>query len=142
MSSRALMLTIALFAMVRSTFTQSPPDTAVCYRLAYGSERRDDAGQLFAEYIEVQTAHDRIARSGVGPDKSQEVWRMFLVGRTWDRRADTLIVHFTNGFRGILYRLAPVGTDSLSGQVTFLYDVVDQRPPPSPVIASRLRCDQ
>jgi len=142
MSSRALVVTIALLATVRSAFTQSPPDTSVCYRLAYPSGGRDDPSELFADYIEIQTAHDRIARSGMGPGKSLRFWRMFLIGGTWDRSKDTLIVHFTNGFSGVRYELQPAGKDSLSGQVTFLYDVVDQRPPPSPVTAFRLRCDQ
>lgn len=142
MNSRALLVTIMLFWTARPAFTQSPPDTSVCYRLAYTSGGRDDLSKLFAEYIEVQTAHDRIARSGMGPGKSLQFWRMFLIGGTWDQSKDTLIVHFTNGFSGVRYELQPLGNDSLSGQVTFLYDVVDQRPPPSRVTASRLRCDQ
>src|SRR6266480_837597 len=67
MSRRALVLLIALFAIGRSAFTQRAPDSSVCYRLAYRSGGREDPSQLFAEYIEVQTAHDRIARSGMGP---------------------------------------------------------------------------
>ena len=142
MSSRAPVLIIALFATAGSAFAQSPRDTAVCYRLAYPSAGHNDPIQLFAEYIEIQTAHDKIARSGVGRGSSLQFWRMFLTGGTWEQRADTLIVHFTNGFSGVRYELQPVGKDSLGGQVAFLYDVVDQRPPPSPVTALRLRCDQ
>ena len=142
MSRRALVLLIALFAIGRSAFTQSAPDTSVCYRLAYRSGGREDPSQLFAEYIEVQTAHDRIARSGMGPGKSLEFWRMFLNGGTWEQSKDTLFVHFTNGFSGVRYELQPLGRDSLLGQVAFLDDVLDQRPPPSPVTAFKLRCEQ
>src|SRR6266576_4426779 len=142
MRCRTIVLVIALLATVRSAFTQSPPDTAVCYRLAYPIAGHDDPSQLFAEYIEIQTAHDRIARSGVGKGKSLQCWRMFLTGGTWEHSKDTLIVHFTNGFSGVRYDLAPLGKDSLSGQVAFLYDVDGQSPPPRPVTASRLGCDQ
>ncbi len=142
MKKSTLAVSIMLFAVARAASTQTPRDTATCYRLAYASNGRDNPSELFAEYVEVQTAHDRIARSGMGPDKSQDFWRMFLVGGTWERRVDTLIVHFTNGFSGVDYKLEPVGKDSLSGQVAFLYDVVGQSPPPTSVTASRLQCDE
>src|SRR6266700_2200565 len=103
MKKSTLAVSIMLFAVARAASTQTPRDTATCYRLAYASNGRDNPSELFAEYVEVQTAHDRIARSGMGPDKSQDFWRMFLVGGTWERRVDTLIVHFTNGFSGVDY---------------------------------------
>ena len=142
MNSRLLALTMALVSSPRSAITQSAADTSVCYRLSYPGEDSDRTSESFAEYIEIQTAHDKIARSGVGPAKSQDFWRMFLIGGTWEREADTLIVDFTNGFSDVRYKLRPAGKDSLSGHVAFLYDVIDQRPPPSPVIATKLRCNR
>jgi hypothetical protein len=140
MGPRSLGIALPLLLTAgRSALAQNTPDTATCYRLAYVGDRA--AGNNFAEYVAVHTAHDSVIRSGMGPDKRQDFWRMFLIGATWERHQDTLILNFTNGFSGVLYRLTPTGKDSLSGQVAFLYDVVDQSPPPVPVIATRISCE-
>src|SRR2546425_865512 len=139
MGPRSLGISLSLLLTSgHSAFAQNTADTATCYRLVYVGDRA--AGNNFAEYVAVHTAHDSVIRSGMGPDKLQDFWRMFLIGASWQQHQDTLILNFTNGFSGVLYRLTPTGNDSLSGQVAFLYDVVDQRPPPVPVIATRISC--
>jgi hypothetical protein len=128
-----------LLAAPRLAWGHTARDTVSCYRLFYGAGE-DHPDQLFAEYVAVHSAHDSVVRSGMGPDKPERFWRMFLVGATWEQHRDTLILHFTNGFSGVLYKLTPVQQDSLSGQVWFLYDVVDRRPPPVAVAAKRVAC--
>jgi len=65
---------------------------------------------------------------------------MFLAGATWQQRADTLELDFSNGFSGVRIVLHPAAADSLSGLVWFDYDVIDQRPPATPVSAVRIPC--
>lgn len=134
--------TLVLFAGVRIAAPAQEPhsQTVTCYHLSYRASGQDDPAQLFAEYVAVHNAPDHLVRSGMGPTRPQDFWRMFLVGGTWDQRGDTLSLHFTNGFSGVLYKFTPASADSLSGQVWFLYDVVDERPPPVAVVAVPVPC--
>jgi hypothetical protein len=110
----------------------------VCYRMAYAPTPGDDEGVPFADYVALDPGPDRVARSGT--EQPSGFWWMFLIGGSWQRRGDTLDVRFTNGFSGVRYLLAPTSGAALSGQVWFLYDVVDERPPPVPVTASPIAC--
>jgi hypothetical protein len=65
---------------------------------------------------------------------------MFLTGATWERNADTLLLHFTNGFSGVLYKLTPAMRGAMTGRVWFLYDVINEQPPPLGVTARAIAC--
>jgi hypothetical protein len=113
---------------------------AQCYRLEYEPGKAARLAESYAEYVAL--APDGDVRSGMGPGRSREFWGMFLLDASWTRRADTLALSFSNGFSGVSYRLAPDASGTLRGEVAFLYDVVDQRPPPSPVAAHPVPCDE
>lgn len=110
----------------------------VCYRMAYAPVPHDSSGAVFADYLALDPGPDNVARSGT--ERPNNFWWMFVAGGSWQRRGDTLEVRFSNGFSGVRYLLAPAGGAALKGQVWFLYDVIDERPPPVPVTASPIAC--
>ncbi len=119
----------------RSTF---PITSQRCYRLEYDNS---DASSSFAEFVLLEPGTDSgEVRSGRARGDTSRFWRMFLVDGQWKRDGEHLILDFSNGFSGVTYRLDAQGAQSLEGEMRFLYDVVDQRPPPAPVHARSIRC--
>jgi hypothetical protein len=135
----SLLATAGLLAIGSLSAQNAVRDTAVCYHLTYPASA-DGASSGYAEYVAVDTAGDSVVRSGVGPGKSLEFWQMFLSGATWERHADTLLLHFSNGASGVLYKLTPAMGTSMRGRVWFLYDVINQQPPPFNVRARAVPC--
>ena len=96
---------------------------------------------MFAEFVLLEPGKDSgEVLSGRAPEDTTRFWRMFLIGGEWRREGERVVLNFSNGFSGVRYRLMPRDDGSLTGEMLFLYDVIDQRPPPSAVRATRIRC--
>jgi len=121
----------------------SPIARDQCYHFLYPDSARDSLPDRFAEFVLLKPGTDSGAvLSGVGKTHSRAFWRMFLLGGRWERQARHLVLHFTNGFSDVVYLFDTTHRDTLNGQIRFLYDVVDQRPPPAPVLALAISCGE
>ena len=113
-----------------------------CFLLTYSQIGTEDPHSLFAEDVALEPGTDSgEVRSGASARDTSGFWRMFLLGAHWQRDSADLVLHFSNGFSAVVYRFRPTDGDTLKGQLQFLYDVVDQQPPPAPVVATRIRCE-
>lgn len=137
MRMQAILLSVLVIAPPMGA--QAPTaDTAVCYRLEYPSIRRED--DVYPQYLALDTANDHVVRLGSDPDRQSAFRSMFLYGATWEQHADTLVVLLSNGASGIRFLLVPAMGVRMRGRVWFLYDVIDQRPPPNNVVAQVIPC--
>src|SRR6266550_1731235 len=115
-----------------------------CYHLHYSKATKDDPGALFAEFVLIEPGVDSgDVRSGASVRDTSGFWKMFLVGGRWQHDSANLVLRFSNGFSGVVYRFEAAAGDTLKGQMRFLYDVVNQRPPQRrwspPISGARMR---
>ena len=113
-----------------------------CYLLLYGQSSADKPSQLFAQFVALEPGIDSgEVRSGPDRGDTTGFWRMFEVGGHWQRDSTDLVIRFSNGSSDVVYRFSPASAQTLKGEMRFLYDVVDQRPPPIPVAGLHIRCE-
>ena len=138
---RLLSLALALTCLALTASCGVRPGLRIaserCYRLDYGASYPGDLSSRFATFIVLEPGTDSGSIRSGPPSR---FWEMFLVGGRWQREGTALVLHFSNGSSGVRYHFAQTESDTLKGAMQVLYDVVGQSPPPAPVAAIRIQC--